>query len=418
MPRSLFEAYGIELEYMLVDPTTLAVRSVADCFLSQLSANVGAPPSDVTCRDLTWSNELARHVIELKVSEPTADFVGLAERFQNAIVDAQASLHSCGAALLPTAMHPTMKPLDEVQLWPHEGVDVYQQFDAVFDCRSHGWGNVQSVHLNLPFQGDREFAALHAAIRLLLPVLPGLAASSPVADGTESRSASTRLVYYVTHCDVVPCLIGDVIPDPMTTQEEYNHRVFEPIARESQRRNWQDWMKPEFLNARGAIARFDRGSIEIRLMDVQEHPRADVAICAAVIAVLRRLVDQRWRSVSEQNSLDTRALRLLLDQSILDGEDAIIRWPEYLACFGIEDSAVTMSEFWNRLLADAKSEDHALERLYDPLDVILREGTLSKRIRRSLHASQVDSVSLANRIDWVYRRLAHCLQSGHSFLVP
>ena len=36
--------------------------------------------------------------------------------------------------------------------------------------------------LNLPFSSDEEFGRLHAAIRLLLPLLPALAASSPLVE--------------------------------------------------------------------------------------------------------------------------------------------------------------------------------------------------------------------------------------------
>ena len=39
-------------------------------------------------------------------------------------------------------------------------------------------------------------------------------------------------------------------------------------------------LQHEWLNARGAIARFDRNTIELRVLDVQECPRADLAICA------------------------------------------------------------------------------------------------------------------------------------------
>ena len=44
-------------------------------------------------------------------------------------------------------------------------------FDRVFGCRQHGFANVQAMQLNLPFRGDLEFGRLHAAIRLLLPIL-------------------------------------------------------------------------------------------------------------------------------------------------------------------------------------------------------------------------------------------------------
>ena len=58
-----------------------------------------------------------------------------------------------------------------------------QAFDRIFSCQGHGWANLQSMHINLPFADDAEFGRLHAAIRFLLPLLPGLTASSPVMDG-------------------------------------------------------------------------------------------------------------------------------------------------------------------------------------------------------------------------------------------
>ena len=48
-------------------------------------------------------------------------------------------------------------PYARLRLWPHEYNAVYAAFDRIFDCRGHGWANLQSVHLNLPFAGDDEF---------------------------------------------------------------------------------------------------------------------------------------------------------------------------------------------------------------------------------------------------------------------
>ena len=84
---------------------------------------------------------------------------------------------------MPTGMHPWMDPAREFELWPHGDREIYAAFDRIFDCRGHGWANLQSMHLNLPFADDDEFGRLHAAIRALLPLLPALAASSPFADG-------------------------------------------------------------------------------------------------------------------------------------------------------------------------------------------------------------------------------------------
>ena len=66
-PYHLFEVYGVELEYMLVDAETLDVRPVADELLARLG---GAITSDVERGPVTWSNELAAHVVELKTTEP------------------------------------------------------------------------------------------------------------------------------------------------------------------------------------------------------------------------------------------------------------------------------------------------------------------------------------------------------------
>ena len=43
--------------------------------------------------------------------------------------------------------------------------------------------NIQAVHLTLPFRGASEFGRLMAACRVVLPLLPALAASSPFVEG-------------------------------------------------------------------------------------------------------------------------------------------------------------------------------------------------------------------------------------------
>ena len=59
-------------------------------------------------------------------------------------------------------------------------------------------------------------------------------------------------------------------------------------------------LRDEFLNSRGAIARFGRGSIEVRVIDVQECPRADLAVAVLVEGVLKLLVEERWASFEDQ----------------------------------------------------------------------------------------------------------------------
>ena len=125
---------------------------------------------------------------------------------------------------MPTAMHPWMDPSD-VELWPHGTRVIYDTFDRIFSCKGHGWANLQSLQINLPFAGDEEFARLHAAIRFLLPILPGLAASSPIIDGERNGVLDNRLVVYRSNCARIPSVTGDVVPEPMGSIGEYQERA-------------------------------------------------------------------------------------------------------------------------------------------------------------------------------------------------
>ncbi|MCU0356189.1 MAG: glutamate-cysteine ligase family protein [Cyclobacteriaceae bacterium] len=158
----LFQGYGLELEYMIVDRNTLAVKPVADELLRQMLGSYG---SDYDNGMVTWSNELVLHVIELKSSRPEKNLRALAVSFHENVQQINKLLEPLGAQLMPTAMHPLMDPHAETRLWPHENNEVYALYNTIFDCRGHGWSNLQSTHINLPFYDDEEFSRLHAAVR-------------------------------------------------------------------------------------------------------------------------------------------------------------------------------------------------------------------------------------------------------------
>ena len=151
-------------------------------------------------------------------------------------------LEPMGARLMPTAMHPWMDPRTETRLWPHDNALIYQAYDRIFDCKKHGQANLQSMHINLPFADDAEFARLHAAIRLVLPIIPALAASSPIADGKASGYLDYRMEAYRTAVQRVPSAIGQVIPDTVNSRAEYrgaDTRTLVPRDRGT-RSGWRD----------------------------------------------------------------------------------------------------------------------------------------------------------------------------------
>lgn len=406
-PFGLFEAFGIELEYMLVDSETLDVRPVADEVLSLMA---GKPTGDVEIGPITWSNELALHVIELKTTQPAKRLRPLPSQFETAIEDLLKAIKPKGLCLLPTAVHPWMIPATDARLWPHEYHEVYETYDRIFNCRTHGWSNVQSVHLNLPFANDQEFARLHAAARLILPLLPGLTASSPVLEGRYTGQLDTRMSLYANHCAAVPSLTGQLIPEPIYTETEYRRQIFDRIAQDIAPHDPQHVMHVDFLNARGAIARFDRGSIELRVMDVQEYPGADVAICAAVISLLRAMCQETWSTCEAQQQMGTDELRSILDQTTRLAENAVVSNSAFLSHFGIDKSKIRVKRIWQQILDKLRRDDRTLDNLFAPLEIILEHGTLASRI----HTALGDELTGTSLLD-VYRDLSECLTRWHPF---
>ncbi|MCA9125811.1 MAG: hypothetical protein KDB22_01955 [Planctomycetales bacterium] len=406
-PLHLFGGYGIEMEYMLVDAQTLDVRPVADELLRNLA---GETTGDFEKGRITWSNELALHVIELKSTKPSKSLLRLPGRFETAIDDLTPVLTSLGLKLLPTAVHPWMNAQSETKLWPHECAEIYNAYDKIFDCHSHGWSNVQSVHLNLPFCGDEEFARLHAAVRILLPLLPSLAASSPVLEGRYTGMLDSRMHLYADHCAKLPELSGQLIPEPVFDEESYRQQIFQPIANAIELLNPDGALQVEFLNARGAIARFDRGSIELRVMDVQEYPAADVAICAGVTAVIRAMCEGRWTDLQSQQSMPTDRLKSLLDRTTEQAENTLIDDSQYLSHFGIGQSSIIAKDLWSILLNELRRSDPMLDGLFAPLEIILTTGTLASRICDALGPKFTHE-----RLRDVYLDLADCLVRWHSF---
>ena len=222
----LFEVYGIELEYMLVKIDTFKVAPQVD---ELLTVKAGELTADIENGDIAWSNELVAHVIELKTNGPTKSTDDLAEKFHANILEIDALLKPMNLRLLGSASHPLMNPDTDTELWKHSYSEVYALYNTIFNCKGHGWSNVQSTHINLPFYDDEEFEKLHAAIRVVLPLLPGLCASSPILEGKVTGFKDTRLEFYKTNQKEIPELTGMVIPEQTFSKVDYNATIFEPI---------------------------------------------------------------------------------------------------------------------------------------------------------------------------------------------
>ena len=402
----LWERFGVEMEFMIVDRDTLKVLPRADVPLGK--DKDGNQLSDIEYDDIGLSNELVSHVLEFKCAHPKSTFDGLGKRFFHEIRRANKKLEKINAMLLPSACHPFMDPA-EMQLWPYDCLDIYQTYDRIFNCKGHGWANLQSTHLNLSFDGDEEFGELHAAIRLLLPLIPAIAASSPYLDGKYTGYRDARIEVYRHNQDKVPEITGQVIPEQAYSYDEYNRMIFDKVKKAIAPYDTEHLLNHFFLNSRGAIARFDRGAIEIRLVDIQECPNADIAIVELELATLKAIVNGKFASTTHTlkeyreflRNFDTTRLAELLTKTTKDAENATIDWQEYLSVFGL-DSAVTAGDIWKHIYSVVKNDLTEVSQSF--MEKMLERGTLSSTLYRALGDAPTHEAFVTE-----YKKLADCL---------
>ncbi|PRX49824.1 carboxylate-amine ligase [Salegentibacter salegens] len=404
MKYHLFEVFGIELEYMLVESSSFKVNPIVDQLF--ISKN-GEITSDIENGEIEWSNELVAHVVELKTNGPTGDVEHLDLLFAENIKEVNKLLKEKNSRLLPSAAHPLMKPETETELWKHSSSKIYALYSRIFDCSGHGWSNVQSMHINLPFFDDVEFEKLHAAIRLLLPIIPALSASSPIFEGKDTGFKDARMHVYKTNQKEIPEMTGKVIPEQVFSKDDYYKTIFEPINKEIKPHDTENILDHHFLNSRGAIARFDRNAIEIRVIDVQECPKADMAIAIFIIECLKLLVSEDLISIDDQKKWHENELFEIFDAVIKDAENTRITNKKYLKIFGLSQT-IEIKEIWRILFSKVKR--NIAPKHQESIKFLLNNGSLSTRILKALN----DDFSEQN-IKKTYFRLADCLEENKFF---
>ena len=401
----LFEGVGIELEYMIVHRNSLQVMPMCDLVLEKVAGNLSG---DFCNGSINWSNEIVQHVIELKTNGPASQWDKLSADFHANVCQINRLLNDYQAMLLPGGAHLTMNPLTETVIWPHANNIIYELYNRIFDCRGHGWSNLQSMHINLPFSGDDEFSKLHTSIRFLLPIMPALTASSPILDGRATGFADSRLEYYRLNQSKIPCITGWVVPEAVMSKNEYQDVIFQPIIDAISPYDRSGVLDKHFLNSRGCIARFDRNAIEIRILDVQEAPLLDICIARFIVEVLKLLVKEEWLSFSDQKSFTTVELHYIFIDVIKTAENAKITNANYLKCFDVEENSTSAKELWQVLFQKVSKSLPDDVACY--IKAILSEGSLSTRIIKSLNSDYS-----ANSLQNTYRQLASALNDNRMF---
>ncbi len=405
----LFEGYGIEMEFMIVNRSTLAVEPLCDFVLEKVA---GELVNEIEFGEMAWSNELVKHVIELKTNGPRRDLKGLHELFQQDIKRINQILAEKNACLMPTAMHPFMNPATDTHLWVSDAAEIYEAYDRIFSCKGHGWSNLQSVHINFPFYDDKEFGRLHAAIRLVLPILPALAASSPIFEGKPSGMMDSRLNFYMKNQRSVPLITGSVIPERAFSFADYEKNILQAIYTAIRPHDPDGILQHEWLNSRGAIARFDRNAIEIRLLDIQESPRMDMAVVSAVTSLVQALADERWTNIEKLMEWHETPLREIFLACVGDGSQATIDNEQFLQVFNLQSRGpIKAQELWRHITTDLlRDSKYQINSYRDDVTLLVKHGCLARRLVKALGPNPSKET-----IASVYRRLCDLLPEGGFF---
>lgn len=402
MTLSIFEAFGIEAEYMIVKKNDLNIAHLTEQVLR--AENDGELADDVDVGEVSWSNELVDHVIEIKGNGPKKNLENLEREFHQSLMKINSHLESHGATLMPTSMHPWMNPHKETKLWPHGSREIYEAYNRIFNCQGHGWSNLQSVHINLPWSNEEEFGKLHAAVRLVLPLIPALSASSPFVENHLTSRPDNRLLFYHDNQKVVPSITGAVIPEPVFTLQGYQD-LLKRIYRDISPKDPDRILQHQWLNSRGAIVKFDLQAIEIRLMDIQECPLMDFAIIHLLVALMKNLVHEKWIDMRHLKSYSEGDLRRVYDG--LNSYAPIIDGEHYLNAFGLKQKRMPFPQFISQVLKQIGSE--IPNRYHAPLELIASKGHLSNRIKTKVIENNLQDIS------GLYQDLVKCLIENRSF---
>ena len=239
----------------------------------------------------TFGKELQMHVMEIKANTPFRSPELFEETMQNAVLTLLDFLHKkYHAGLLGTGMHPLLK-LEETRIWSHRHRKIYQECAKFFNFKQHGWLNIQSFHLNLPYAKEQTGVLMHNLLAGLCAYLPAVSASSPIFEGAFGPNVDNRLTFYKLNQKEVPSITGDVVPEPVFSFNQYRKEIIGKYSQDLAECGAANTILfREWINSRGVIFRFDRSALEVRVMDEQECVKSDVALSCFVRAALRGLL--------------------------------------------------------------------------------------------------------------------------------
>jgi glutamate---cysteine ligase / carboxylate-amine ligase len=347
----------------------------------------------------TFGKELQLHVMEIKANNPFRSPSEFEETMQAAVTTLSQIVNKHGANLLGTGMHPTLR-LDDTGVWPHYHKKIYQTYGKIFNLNQHGWLNIQSFHLNLPYRKEADAIQIHNQLCNLAAYLPAIASSSPFYEGKPGRDIDNRLQFYKSNQKEVPSIAGDVIPQYATSLAHYKQDVIGGYSADLAKAGADKaLLNREWVNSRGVIFRFDRSALEVRVMDEQECVKSDVALACFIRAALRGML-------ASDAALSPHELLVQDFNSILK---------EGLKAKTSSQNGKTARQVCQYYLNLAQKHADEDEKIY--LGIVkrrLNEGSLSEVLRARVLA-RAAKTSFREAIPYVYSTLIRCLRDNEPY---
>jgi gamma-glutamyl:cysteine ligase YbdK (ATP-grasp superfamily) len=389
------ETLGPEHEFSLVD-NQIKPLPISDRIIKHLCGRI---VNNISRSGFIFGKELQKHVVEFKAATPFRSPICFEETMQKAVDEITNVLDRFGAQLLGTGMHPTLG-LNETRVWDHRDKHIYEALDHIFNLKQHGWLNIQSFQLNLPYLNEEEGVKLYNILVNILPYIVAISASSPIYESKFGEFLDNRLHFYWINQTKIPSITGSIIPKPIDSFETYRNLTIQRYSADLMKINAPiSLINKDWINSRGAIFRFDRRTIEIRIMDEQECIKADVALSCFIRALIRGLMQNIDLEISHPTLI--KDLRLMMK----DGLNAKVNHFE----------STTARDMCRYLLSIAYENASKEERSY--LKIIkkkIEDGSLAENIVRHIRR-RAQKTDLSEAILSVYSTLALKLRTNEIY---
>jgi gamma-glutamyl:cysteine ligase YbdK (ATP-grasp superfamily) len=389
------EVFGPEHEFALVN-RDLQVLPISDKIIK---SHCGKIVNFIEMPRFTFGKELQLHVMEIKANLPFSGPIEFEDTMQHAVSTLARIVEKQGAVLLGTGMHPLLIP-QNAEIWSHYHKKIYQAYGKIFNLNQHGWLNIQSFHLNLPYQKEIDAVKIHNQFANLSCYLPAITASSPIYEGKIGPSMDNRLEFYKANQQEVPSITGDVIPEYVSSIKQYKRDVIERYSKDLASAGADKILHSrEWVNSRGIIIRFDRCAIEVRVIDEQECIKMDVAYACFVRAALRGLISQDSKLAPHQVLVE-------------DFNDIILNGRSAATSNSIGKNAKNVCQHYLKLAQEYADSE---EKKYLPLvKRRIEEGSLSELIRKRVER-RAEKTNLREAILDIYSTLIKCLNNNEPF---